>query len=93
MIELSKHMPEVSGGDVTVPAATGELVVDTLLRNLQTATVSLAQDSVATAAAASWERVPQVAGQTAKITVKTWAADGAAAGSSDALVSVVALGN
>jgi hypothetical protein len=69
------------------------LVVDTLLRELHSADVTLAQDAVATAASVSYEKVPLVAGQTQKITVKTWAADGATAGSTAALVSVTAIGN
>lgn len=90
--ELNKHIPEMGGGRETVPSS-GTLVVDTLLRTLQSVSVSLAQDSVATAASVSYELVAQVAGQTQKITVKTWAADGFTAGSTAADVDIQAIGN
>lgn len=89
----SKHLPEVSGAlDALVPA-TGTLVVDTGLRDMAMFTCALAQDSVATAASVSWEKVAQEPGGTQKVTLKTWAADGAAAGSTAALVSWTAIGN
>lgn len=84
---VNTYNPDMSGGDAVVPAS-GTLVVDTGLPVLGYAVVALAQDSVATAAGVSWSRVPRVAGDaTAKITIKTWAADGIAAGSSAAAVS------
>jgi hypothetical protein len=88
----NKIYPAIAHGEVTVPS-TGSVVVDTGLRDLDAASVSLAQASVATAAGISWERVARVAGDiTAKITIKTWAADGATAGSTAAKASWVAFG-
>lgn len=84
--------PAMAGGEVTVPAA-GSITVDTGVRDLAYANVALAQDSVATAAGVSWSRVARVKGDlTAKILIKTWAADGATAGSTAALVSWSAFG-
>jgi hypothetical protein len=87
----STHIPEKSGGIETVPA-TGTLVIDTGLRDLQTLTCSLAQDAVATAASTSLELIDQEPGTTRKVTLKTWAADGATPGSTAAKVSWEALG-
>ncbi len=89
---LSTHLPQIHGGIATIPAATGTLVVDTGLRNLQSLTCSLAEDAAATAATVSWELVTQVAGTTRKATLKTWAANGIAAGSTAAKVSWKAIG-
>jgi len=88
----STHIPEMSGGIETVPAATGTLIIDTRLRDLQTFTATLGEDAVGTAASVSWEPIAQLAGGTQKVTLKTWAADGATAGSTAALVSWLALG-
>ncbi len=89
---LSTHVPRLAGRTETVPAATGTLIVDTGLRDLQTLVCSLAEDSVGTAATTSWELVTQTAGATRKVTLKTWDEDGSTAGSTAALVSWVALG-
>lgn len=84
--------PAQAGGIVTVPSA-GSIVVDTGIRDLDYAVVSLAQDSAATAAGVSFSRVARAAGDlTAKITIKTWNADGATAGSTAAVVNWAAFG-
>lgn len=89
---MNKIYPALSGGEVTVPTS-GSITVDTGLRDLDYANVSLAQASVATAAGVSVERVARVAGDlTAKILVKSWAADGFTAGSSAVKVSWSAFG-
>lgn len=88
----STHLPRLVGGIVTVPAATGTLIVDTGLRDLQTLVCALAQNSVGTAATTSWELVTQIAGTTRKVTLKTWDEDGATAGSTAARVTWIALG-
>jgi len=87
----STHIPEFAGDITEVPAA-GSVVVDSGLREVQAATCSLAQDSVATAAAASIEVGSPRAGSTVLLTIKTWAADGATAGSTAANVGWMALG-
>ncbi len=88
---LSTHIPQMSGAISTVGSG-GTLIVDTGLRDLQTLDCSLAQDSAANAASASWELVTQVAGTTRKVTLKTWKGDGSTAGSVAAKVSWIALG-
>ncbi len=94
-ITLNKHRPEESGGEVTVLAAAGgELVVDTLLRELHWAQVSLAQDLVAGAAHVTYTKEPRVPGDTAKIRIKVWENTiVVAAASVDAVVSLTAVGN
>lgn len=87
----STHIPEFAGDVVTVPAA-GTLVVQTQLRNIQSAVATLAEDSVATAAAVSVEIGDPPEGGNQEITLKTWAADGATAGSTAAKVAWMALG-
>jgi hypothetical protein len=88
----NKYYPAISSGMVTVPSS-GSIEVDTELRDLDQATVSLAQNSAGTAASCSWTRVTRAPGDlTAKITIKTWAADGATAGSSACNVSWMAFG-
>lgn len=87
----STHIPEFAGDVVTVPAA-GVLIVETQLRNIQSAVATLAEDSVATAAAVSVEIGDPPQGGNQKLTLKTWAADGATAGSTAAKVSWMALG-
>jgi hypothetical protein len=78
----NQYVPGNTHGEVTVPA-TGSVQVDTGMKDLTTATVSIAQASVATAAGITWERVARVKGDgTAKILIKSWAADGLTAGSS-----------
>jgi len=89
----SKHLPETSGGIVTVPAATGTLVIDTGLRDMMSFACSLAQDASADVAGVSWETIAQVPGGTQKVTLKTWEDDGTTAGSAAASVSWIALGN
>lgn len=89
---LSTHLPRLVGAVATVPAASGTLIVDTGLRDLQTLVCTLAQDAVGTAATVSWELVTQVAGTTRKVTLKTWDEDGATAGSTAARVTWIALG-
>ena len=89
---LSTHLPAVSGGLSTVPAATGTLIVDTGLMDLQTFVCSMAQNSVGTASTCSWELITQVAGTTRKVTLKTWDEDGATAGTTAAKVTWIALG-
>lgn len=88
---LSTHLPQVSGGIVTVPAASGTLIVDTGLRNLQTFVCTLAEDADAAVAGVTWETVAQTDG-TKKVTIKTWEDDGTTAGSGAHLVSWFALG-
>jgi hypothetical protein len=87
----STHIPEYAGGVATVPAS-GSLEVETGLRNVQAVSAVLAEDSVATAAAVSVEIGDPPQGGNQKITLKTWAADGATAGSTVAKVSWMALG-
>lgn len=87
----STHLPYVSGGIAAVPAATGTLIVDTGLRNVQAVTAALVQDSVANAAAVTVSIAAAVGGKV-KITLKTWKADGATAASVLANVSWIALG-
>ena len=89
---MHPSLPGVTGDISTVPAATGTLVVDTGLMDVQSFSAGLAQDSVATAAGVSWEFVAEVPGTTRKVTLKTWAADGATAGSTAAKVSWIAMG-
>ena len=89
---LSTHIPGLSGAFATVPAATGTLVVDTGLQELQSFCVSLAEDQDADVAGVSWEPVAAVAGTTRKVTIKTWEDDGTTAGSTAALVSWIAMG-
>jgi hypothetical protein len=89
---LSTHLPYVSGAVATVPAATGTLVVDTGMRDLQSLVCSMAQDAVGTAATCSWELVTQSPGTTRKVTLKTWDEDGVTAGSTAAFVTWIALG-
>jgi hypothetical protein len=87
---MSTHLPEVSGG--ITAAFTGTVIVDTGLRDLQSFTCTLAQDAVANASSLSWELVTQVAGNTRKVTIKSWKADGATAGSVSAIASWLAIG-
>lgn len=87
----STHIPEFAGDVATVPAA-GVLEVETQLRNIQSATATLAQDAVATAASVSVEIGDAPQGGNQKLTIKTWAADGATAGSTAAKVAWLALG-
>ena len=86
----STHLPHVSGGIQAVPS-TGSVVIDTGLRNVQGFSATLAQDAVATAASVSFELADAEAGHV-KATLKTWAADGATAGSTAANVGWIALG-
>ena len=88
---LSTHIPQFSGTTSAVGSG-GTLIVDTGLRNLQSFSCSLAQDAGANASSVSWELVTQVAGTTRKVTLKTWKANGATAGSVAASVSWLALG-
>lgn len=86
----STHIPEFSGDIVEV---TGELTVDTELRALQSAGAVLAQDSTATEAGVSVECLdPKPAGGHVKLTLKTWAADGATPGVNPVKVAWTALG-
>jgi len=89
---LSTHLPNVSGTTSTVPAATGTLIVDTGVRDLQTFVCTLAQDAVANASSVSYALVAQAAGTTRKVTIKAWKSDGATAASVVALVSWIAIG-
>lgn len=91
MSDLSAHYPEISGGIASLPSS-GTLIVDTLLRDLQSLTCSLAQDAVTNAASVSWELVTQVAGTTRKVTLKAWKTDGSTAASVAAKVSWLAIG-
>lgn len=87
----SSHIPEFAGDVVTVPA-TGSVIVETQLRAIQAATATLAQDAVATAASVSVEIGDPPQGGNQQLTIKTWAADGATAGSTAAKVAWTALG-
>lgn len=87
----STHIPEYAGGVVTVPSA-GSIEVQTELRDIQAASAVLAEDSVATAAAVSVVIGTAPQGGNQKLTIKTWAADGATAGSTAAKVAWMALG-
>ena len=91
MSNRSTHIPGQSGGVDTVPAA-GVLIVETGLRKIVSATANLAQDSVATAAGVTVEFGDAPEGGNQKLTLKTWAADGATAGSSAAKVAWTANG-
>ena len=88
---LSTHLPQVSGTTSTVGTG-GTLVVDTGIQNLQSFSCSLAQDAGANASSVSYALVTQVAGATRKVTLKTWKANGATAGSVAAKVSWLAIG-
>jgi len=91
----SKHLPEVAGADGV--AVTGTLVVDTELRNLQTAMVNIMGTLTAGAGDANhvtWERVlPQAAGGTAKIKISAWDSTHAALATNAVNVSWMAIGN
>lgn len=83
---MNRFFAGMSGGEVTVPAS-GSLVVDTGQVSLGYFQACLAQDSVATAAGVSVTPVPRVQNDgTAKLLIKTWAADGATAASTAAKV-------
>jgi hypothetical protein len=79
-------------GDVTLVPDSGSIEVDTELRNIQSATATLAEDALATAASVSVEIGDPPQGGNQKLTIKTWAADGATAGSTAAKVAWTALG-
>lgn len=87
----STHIPEFAGDEVTVPTA-GSLVVDSGIREIQSATATLSQDAVANAASVSIEVGDAPAGGNHPLTIKTWKADGATAGSVTAKVMWMALG-
>jgi len=87
----STHIPGMAGDVVTVPNS-GSVVVETELRKIQSATATLAEDAVATAASVSVEFGDPPEGGNQKLTIKTWAADGATAGSTAAKVSWIAMG-
>jgi len=85
----STHIPEFAGGIVAV---TGTLTIDTGLRDVQSFSVTLGTTSVNTAASVGGVLQDAVAGQTRKILLQTWAADGATAGSTAADIAWTALG-
>lgn len=85
----STHLPEVSGDIVAV---TGTLIVDTELRDLQSAMACLAESSTATEAIVNVVPQAQGAGETAKIQIEVFAADGSTAGASAVNVYWMALG-
>ena len=87
----STHIPGLAG-DVALVPDSGSLEVQTELRNIQSATATLAEDAVATAASVSVEIGDPPEGGNQKLTIKTWAADGATAGSTAAKVAWTALG-
>ncbi len=87
----STHIPEFAGNISLIPSA-GSLVVNTHLRSIQSASAVLAQDAVGTAASVSIVIGDPPEGGNQTITIKTWAADGATAGSTAAKVSWLALG-
>ena len=88
----STHLPHVSGDIVTVPAATGTLVVNTGLRNVQAITATLRQDAGTNAAADVSISVADAVAGRVKATIKVWKADGTTAASVAAKVSWIALG-
>ena len=92
MEPLHNSLPGLTGGEATILAAVGTIVVDTGLMDVQSFACALAQDSVANAASLSWEYEAEVAGTTRKVEIKGWKADGATASSVDAKVSWVAIG-
>jgi hypothetical protein len=88
----SKYIPSMSGGEVTVPSS-GSITVDTDVRDLDHAQVSLIGTSIAACATVSYSRVARVPGDlTAKITIKTWKADGLTAADAAGTVAWTAFG-
>lgn len=85
----STHIPAFSG---TIEAVTGTLVVDTGLREVQSITASLAEDSVSDGAGVSIEPMAVVGGATVKATISVWAADGTTPSSTETNVGWMALG-
>lgn len=83
------HLPEVSGG---VALVTGNLIVDTGLRNLQTVVATLGAVAVATEATVSVVPEAIVPGATAKVKLYVWNADGATPGASEVAVRWLAIG-
>ena len=85
----STHIPEYAGDIVDV---TGSLIVDTGLREVQSFSVSLAQQASATEAIADGVLGDIEPGGTQKLTLEVFAADGATPGAAAAKVSWMALG-
>lgn len=85
---LSKHIPGMSGGKVSV---TGTLTVDTGLRNIRSAVACLGTDAVANEeATVTVKRVAQVRGEpgNAKIILKVWKGGTASGTAGDSAVDV-----
>jgi hypothetical protein len=87
----STHLPEVSGNIEVVPA-TGTLIVDTGLRNVQAFGVTLAQPAVADAATVAGVIGDPLPGGNQKLTITTVKADGVTLGSVAAKISWFAIG-
>jgi len=85
----NSHIPEVSGDIVEV---TGELLVDTGLRKVQSFTTSLATTSTGTEASVNGVLQPQEPGGSQKLLLQVWAADGATPGAAAVNVAWTALG-
>lgn len=85
----STHIPEYAGD---VEEVTGTLIVDTELREVQSFSATLAQDSTATEASVSAVLGDIVPGGTQKLTLQTWAADGVTPGVNPVKVAWMAVG-
>jgi len=86
---LSKHIVGMATGAELV---TGELVIDTELTEVDGFVASMGEDSIVTDATVSVTKEPDVAGARVKLRLKTWAADGIAAGTTPTLVRWIAFG-
>lgn len=91
----NKHLPEVSGADALTFTG-GSTIVDTGLRDLQTAAVNIQgtlSGGAGEAVAVTWSRVAQSPGETAKILIEAWQDDHDTAATAAITVSWFAIGN
>jgi len=85
----NSHLPEMSGDIVGV---TGELLVDTGLRKVQSFSTSLAQASVAAEATVGGVLQAPEPGGTYKLLLQVWNADGVTPGVAETMVAWTAMG-
>jgi hypothetical protein len=85
----STHLPEVSGG---IESVTATLIVDTRLREVQSFSVSLAQQSVAAEAIVDGVLGAIEPGGTQKLTLQVFNADGVTPGVAAVDVAWMAIG-
>ena len=85
----STHIPEYAGD---IAEVTGSLIVDTGLREVQSFSATLATQSTATEASVDATLGEIEPGGTQKLTLETWAADGATPGVNPVKVAWMALG-